>query len=59
MSSAAIEPAPVRPKCTSRRGKRLIYGLVEYDRLLELGAEGPGFELSWLMSPDHEWRKSD
>jgi hypothetical protein len=35
--------------------KRLIYGLIDYDLLLELGPEGPDFELGWLRPPVHDW----
>jgi hypothetical protein len=59
MSSAPDKPAPACPKCASPRVKRLIYGLIDYDLLLELGPEGPDFELGWLRPPVHDWHCAD
>ena len=36
----------------------LVYGFVDYDRLLELGGE-PDFELGWLRPPVHDWHCAD
>lgn len=58
MLSTPIKPVPACPKCASSRVKRLVYGLVDYDQLLELGGE-PDFELGWLAPPEHDWHCAD
>lgn len=52
-------PAPPCPRCSSRRVKRLVYGLVDYDMLLELGNGEPEFEFGWLRPPVHDWHCAD
>jgi hypothetical protein len=58
MLPTPAKPVPACPKCTSPRVKRLIYGLVDYDFMLELDGE-PDFELGWLRSPMHDWHCVD
>jgi len=53
------KPLPKCPKCGSGRVKRLVYGLIDYDRLLELGDQEPDFELGWLRTPQYDWHCAD
>ncbi|MEK6771209.1 MAG: hypothetical protein AABY62_06175 [Pseudomonadota bacterium] len=34
----------------------MIYGLVDYELLLELGPGEPDFELGWFAEPRKRWR---
>lgn len=50
--------APPCPHCGAWRTKRLIYGLVDYELLLELGSKEPNFELGWMAEPRRAWHCS-
>ena len=47
---------PSCPVCGASGGRRLIYGLVDYELLLELGPGEPDFELGWFAEPRKRWR---
>lgn len=46
---------PSCPQCGAYRSRRLIYGLVDYELLLELGPGEPDFELGWFAEPRKSW----
>jgi len=46
---------PRCPQCGATRAKRLIYGLIDYELLLELGSGEPDFELGWSDEPRKAW----
>jgi len=46
---------PPCPRCGATRTKRLIYGMVDYELLLELGPKEPDFELGWMTEPRRAW----
>jgi hypothetical protein len=48
-------PGPPCPLCGAARTKRLIYGLIDYELLLELGSKEPNFELGWMSEPRLAW----
>ncbi|MEK6550843.1 MAG: hypothetical protein AAB329_04900 [Pseudomonadota bacterium] len=48
--------SPDCPVCGASRSRRLIYGLVDYELLLELGPGEPDFELGWFTEPRKSWR---
>jgi hypothetical protein len=50
------QPGLSCPRCGAARSKRLIYGLVDYELLLELGPMEPNFELGWMSEPRWGWQ---
>ncbi len=54
----ADKPPPICPRCGASRSRRLIYGLIDYELLLELGPGEPDFELGWFVEPRKRWRRA-
>jgi ribosomal protein L37AE/L43A len=57
--NAVDSRTPNCPKCGATRTKRLIYGLIHYETLLELGPTEPDFEFGWVTEKMRAWHCSE